>query len=203
MKNTPPSEAPERPEPAVQPDNHIRLSLPADKASLRQLRIGDKVLLTGRILGARDAAHKRMIETLKRGEPLPADVRDQIIYYVGPSPAKPGQVIGSAGPTTAGRMDPYTPTLLALGLSGVIAKGGRSPEVLRSFQAHGAVYFAAMGGAGALLSKTIKNYKVLAYHDLGPEALAELWVEDFPVIVVADTHGGDLYAEGPRSYQQD
>lgn len=184
----------------------IRLTTPLTRDVTRILKSGDSVLITGRILAARDAAHKRLVETLERGEPLPPALMDagglenQIIYYVGPSPAKPDQPIGSAGPTTGGRMDPYTPALLELGLTGIIAKGGRSPQVLEAMRHHEAVYFAATGGAGALLARQIKRYTVLAYPELGPEALAELWVEDFPVIVINDCHGGNLYEEGMREY---
>lgn len=178
----------------------IRLSTPLTPDVARFLHIGDKVLLSGIIYGARDAAHKRFADTLARGEALPVDFRGQIIYYVGPTPAKPGQVIGSAGPTTGGRMDAYTPALLERGLAGAIGKGGRSPAVMQALREHGAVYFAATGGAGALLSRCIKSYEVVDYADLGPEALVRLDVEDFPLTVVADAHGGDLYVEGKKQY---
>ena len=159
----------------------IRLTTPLTKDKVKQLKIGDRVLITGTIYAARDAAHKLMVEALDRGETLPVDIKDQIIYYVGPAPAKPGRPIGSAGPTTAGRMDAYTPRLLDLGLTGMIAKGNRSKAVLESMQKNTAVYFAATGGAGALLAQRIKSYDVIAYADLGPEALAAMQVEDFPV----------------------
>ncbi len=180
----------------------IRLTTPLTKETVKRLRIGDKVLISGLIYAARDAAHKRMIETLQRGEALPVQLQNQIIYYVGPSPAKPNEVIGSAGPTTGGRMDAYTPQLLALGLTGMIAKGNRSQTVLNAMKEHTAVYFAAIGGAGALLAERIKSYEVLAYGELGPEALAAMQVEDFPAIVVADCFGGDLYAHGIQEYAE-
>lgn len=170
----------------------IRLASPFAPEALRALRCGDRVLISGVIYAARDAAHKRMMETLDREEPLPVDLRGQFVYYVGPSPAKPGQVIGSAGPTTSGRMDAYTPRLLEQGLLGMIGKGNRSAAVCEAIQRHGAVYFAATGGAGALLARRITGYKVLAYAELGPEALAELTVEDFPATVIVDSRGCDF-----------
>ena len=180
----------------------VRLETPFDSSRLRSLHCGDRVLITGRIYAARDAAHKRMVEALDQGQALPVDLRGQCVYYVGPTPAQPGRAIGSAGPTTAGRMDSYTPKLLEQGLLGMIGKGNRSPAVLEAIRQDGAVYFAATGGAGALLARCITGYKVLAYPELGPEALAELTVRDFPVIVVADSHGCDLYAEGRKPYQK-
>jgi len=180
----------------------IHITTPLTKDVVKKLKIGDSVLITGIIYAARDAAHKLMIESLDRGEPLPVDLRDQIVYYVGPTPAKPGQVIGSAGPTTAGRMDAYTPRLLEQGLRGMIGKGSRSAIVMNSIKEHTAVYFAAVGGAGALLAKTIKSYTVLAYPELGPEAVAAMEVVDFPVIVVADCFGNDYYIEGQKPYQK-
>ena len=179
----------------------IRLTTPFDPAALRALRCGDRVLLCGIIYAARDAAHKRMIETLNRGQALPVDLRGQCVYYVGPTPAPPGRVIGSAGPTTAGRMDAYTPSLLEQGMLGMIGKGSRSPVVLEALRRHGAVYFAATGGAGALLARHITSHRILAYPELGPEALAELGVQDFPVIVAGDSRGNDLYEEGRKPYQ--
>ena len=176
------------------------LSTPLSKEVIRKLHIGDLVLITGTIYAARDAAHKRMDEALDRGDPLPADLRGQLIYYVGPTPAKPGQAIGSAGPTTSGRMDAYTPRLLELGLAGMIGKGNRSQAVMDTIKDNGCVYFAATGGAGALLSRCIKKYTVLAYPELGPEAFAAMEVEDFPATVVADCYGGDQYKEGSRPY---
>lgn len=172
-----------------------KLHTPLNREMALDLRIGDQVLLSGCILAARDAAHKRMVETLDRGQALPVNLYNQIIYYVGPSPAKAGQAIGAAGPTTAGRMDIYTPQLLAQGLLGMIGKGNRSKLVFDAMQKHGAVYFAALGGAGALLSKKIKKYTVLAYPDLGTEALAELEVDDFPILVVGDSLGQDFYSK--------
>lgn len=187
----------------------IRLRTPLTREITRTLKSGDRVLICGRILAARDAAHKRLVEALNRGEGLPpalvaaGGLKDQIIYYVGPSPAKPGQPIGSAGPTTGGRMDPYTPAMLEQGVTGLIAKGDRSQTVMDSLRAHEAIYFAATGGAGALLAKCITRYTVLAYEDLGPEALAELWVQDFPAMVITDCSGGNQYAEGVRQYARD
>ena len=177
-----------------------RLTTPLSKDDIRKLRIGDTVLISGTIYAARDAAHKRMVEALDRGEDLPADLRGQLIYYVGPAPAKPGQAIGSAGPTTAGRMDAYAPRLLELGLAGMIGKGNRNKAVMDSIRENGCVYFAATGGAAALIARSIRKYTVLAWPELGPEAFAAMEVEDFPVIVVADSEGGDLYEEGRRQY---
>ena len=170
-----------------------RIDLPLTKEYAKKLKIGDKVLLTGTIYTARDAAHKRMDESLDNDGTLPFDIKGNIIYYMGPSPARPGRPIGSAGPTTASRMDKYTPRLLDLGMAGMIGKGKRSPEVLEAVVRNEAVYFAAIGGAGALLSKCIKSSEVIAYDDLGTEAIRKLYVEDFPCIVVADTEGGNLY----------
>lgn len=170
---------------------------------VRDLRSGDQVLISGVLYVGRDAAHKRLVEVLNRGEKPPVELKGQTIYYMGPSPARPGQVIGSAGPTTSGRMDPYTPALLEAGLKAMIGKGGRSQAVREAIKRHGAVYFAAVGGAGALISKTIKKAEVVAYEDLGPEALRRLEVEDFPAVVVNDAHGGDLYQEGKERYRRD
>jgi len=170
-----------------------RLQAPFDPEELKKLRAGDTVSISGVIYVARDAAHKRMHETLGRGEALPVDVNGQTIYYMGPSPAREGRVIGSAGPTTASRMDKYTPELLDLGLKGMIGKGKRSQAVKDAMVRNGAVYFAAIGGAGALLSKAITASEVVAYEDLGTEALRKLTVEDFPAIVVIDATGDDLY----------
>ncbi|MBQ4567791.1 MAG: fumarate hydratase C-terminal domain-containing protein [Desulfovibrio sp.] len=177
-----------------------QLCVPFDAATARSLRAGEQVLLSGTILAARDAAHKRMVETLEQGESLPFSLAGAIIYYLGPSPARPGQVIGAAGPTTAGRMDPYTPCLLAHGLRGMIGKGYRSAAVAAAIREYGAPYLAAVGGAGALLSRCIKHYTVLAYPELGPEAVAALAVENFPAIVVMDVHGGDWYRTGQAPY---
>ncbi len=174
--------------------SEIRLKLPiADGNAFRELKIGDMVSISGTIYSARDAAHKRMAELIERGEDLPFPIKDQTIYYLGPSPARPGRVIGSAGPTTATRMDKYTPMLLDLGLKGMIGKGRRSPEVKEAMRRNGAVYFAAIGGAGALLSRAIIASEVVAWEDLGTEAVRKLTVKDFPVIVVGDAQGRDLY----------
>ena len=178
----------------------IRLKTPLSDADVEKLKAGDKVLLNGVIYTGRDAAHKRLFDLLQGGKPLPVDLKGQVIYYVGPAPAKPGQVIGSAGPTTSGRMDAYSPKLMEMGLKGMIGKGMRKKEVVEAMKKHKAVYFAATGGAGALLAKAIKKAQVVAYEDLGPEAINRLEVEDFPVIVVNDTKGNDLYEEGMRKY---
>ena len=170
-----------------------RIILPTTKEELAGLRAGDMVFLSGTIYTARDAAHKRMAEALDAGEVLPIDVRDNTIYYMGPSPAREGRPIGSAGPTTASRMDKYTPRLLDLGLSGMIGKGKRSKEVIDAIVRNGAVYFAAIGGAGALLSKAITASEVIAYDDLGTEAIRKLTIENFPAIVVIDCLGTNLY----------
>ena len=178
------------------------ISLPLSDEDVERLRAGDYVYLTGAVLTGRDAAHKRMVEALTKGEPLPVDIRGQVIYYVGPTPAKPGAVIGSAGPTTSERMDGFTPPLLEAGLQGAIGKGGRSPEVAEALQKHRAVYFIAVGGAGALLSKQIKNVEVIAYEDLGTEAMRRMEIQEFPVIVCNDTHGGDLLRDGKSHWKR-
>lgn len=175
-----------------------KLKVPLSDKDIADLKAGDQVSLSGIIYTARDAAHKRMVEGMARREPLPIDIKGQILYYVGPTPAKPGQVIGSAGPTTSSRMDVYTPRLLEAGLKGMIGKGKRSSEVVDAIKKCKAVYFAAAGGAGALLSKRIKRAEVVAYDDLGPEAIYRLEVDDFPVIVVNDINGNDLYEEAQR-----
>lgn len=180
----------------------IRLTLPLTEEKVRSLKAGDSVLITGVIYTGRDAAHKRMVEGLDRGEELPTDLTDQIIYYVGPTPAKPGQPIGSAGPTTSGRMDAYAPRIIAKGLRGMIGKGYRTPEVVEAMKKHGAVYFVAIGGAAAYIAKSIKSYEVIAYEDLGPEAHARLYVEDFPVIVAIDSEGNNFYEIGQKQYQR-
>lgn len=177
-----------------------RLSTPIGDADVLGLRAGDQVLLSGVVYTGRDAAHKRFAEALDRGEPLPIDLRGQALYYVGPTPARPGQVIGAAGPTTAGRMDVYTPRLLALGLKAVIGKGRRSPAVREALVASRAVYLGAIGGLGALLAKRIVAAEVVAYPDLGAEAVYRLVVEDFPLVVLDDAHGGDLYDDAPREW---
>lgn len=165
------------------------------------LRAGDRVLISGYIYAARDAAHKRLYDLLQKGEELPFDVRGAVVYYVGPTPPKPGQVIGSAGPTTSGRMDPYTPALIRAGLKGMIGKGLRSETVKQAMREYGAVYFAAVGGAGALIARSIVDSEVVAYEDLGAEAIRRLRVENFPVVVVNDRYGGDLYEEGKIRYR--
>ena len=180
----------------------LKINLPLTKEISSSLRAGDYVYLTGTIYVARDAAHKRMIEALDAGEGLPFDVTDAVIYYMGPSPAREGRPIGSAGPTTATRMDKYAPTLLDMGLSGMIGKGKRSPEVLDAVCRNKAVYFAAVGGAGALLSQRIKQSEVIAYDDLGAEAVRKLWIEDFPVIVVADCEGNNLYVTAVEEWKK-
>jgi len=177
-----------------------RLKAPLTRDDLEPLQAGDRVLISGPVYTARDAAHKRLVEALGRGDKLPVDIKGQILYYVGPSPAPPGRVIGAAGPTTSYRMDPYTPTLLALGLRAMIGKGRRGPEVKAAMVEYGAVYLGAYGGAGALLSEVIKEVEIIAYEDLGPEALRRLMVEDFPAVVVNDMHGRDLYEEGQKMY---
>ncbi len=172
-------------------DKHI--NVPFDETVSQSLKAGDYVYLTGTVYVARDAAHKRMTEALSRGEQLPFDIKDQTIYYMGPSPARDGRVIGSAGPTTASRMDKYAPTLMDLGLRGMIGKGKRSQAVRDAMIRNKVTYFAAVGGAGALLSKCITSSEVIAYDDLGTEAIRKLEVKDFPLIVVMDCHGGCLY----------
>lgn len=169
---------------------------------IEKLEAGERVSLTGVIYTARDAAHKLLIQALDKGEKLPFDIVGQTLYYMGPSPAKPGEVIGSAGPTTSGRMDAYTPRLLAAGIRAMIGKGSRSPEVKEAIKKHKAVYLAAVGGAGASISETIKKAEVVAYEDLGPEAIRRLEVADFPAIVVNDIYGGDLYEEGKAKYRR-
>jgi fumarate hydratase subunit beta len=179
-----------------------RIAAPFSDATARSLKAGDSVLISGVIIAARDAAHKRLVETLDKGEKLPVDLKGAVVYYVGPSPAKPGQPIGSAGPTTSGRMDAYTPRLIKEGLRGMIGKGYRKPEVVEVMKQYGVPYLAAVGGAGALIAKSIKKYTVLAYEELGPEAVAAMEVEDFPAIVVIDCEGGDYYAQGQAPYRE-
>lgn len=180
----------------------IYLSTPLTTEKVEKLRAGDRVYISGTIITGRDAAHKRLIETIQSGSELPINLASQIIYYVGPTPARPGEVIGSAGPTTSGRMDPYTPILLEKGLKGMIGKGSRSKEVKDAIRKYKAVYFASIGGAAALAAQQIKNARVLLYPELGPEAIYEFEVEDFPVIVVNDCYGGDLYIEGIKKYHR-
>lgn len=180
----------------------MKIQTPLTDEVIDKLRAGDKVEITGIIYVARDIAHKRLVEALSKGEPLPFDPKGQVIYYMGPSPAPPGRPIGSAGPTTSGRMDPYTIPLLEAGIKGMIGKGERSPQIKEALKKFKAVYFAAIGGAAALISERIKEAKVIAYEDLGAEAVLQLYVEDFPVIVVNDVYGGDAYEEGRAAYKQ-
>ena len=180
-----------------------KITLPLTEETLKQLKAGDNILLTGIMYVGRDAAHKRMVEALDQGKPLPFDIRGQTIYFMGPSPAKPGEPIGSAGPTTSGRMDAYSPRLMAEGLKGMIGKGMRSPAVKEAMKKYQAVYLAAIGGAGALIAKSIKKSEVIAYEELGAEAIRRIEVEDFPVTVVNDIYGGDLYQEGKAKYRID
>ncbi len=180
-----------------------KVMLPLTDETLAELKAGDDISLTGIIYVARDAAHKRLVEALEQGKPLPFDIKGQIVYFMGPSPARPGQVIGSAGPTTSGRMDSYSPRLIAEGLKGMIGKGMRSPEVKDAMKKYKAVYLAAIGGAGALISKSIKKSEVIAYEELGAEAIRRLEVEDFPATVVNDIYGGDLYQAGKAKYRVD
>ncbi len=176
------------------------LTIPTTEDELKTLRAGDMIYITGTIYTARDAAHKRMFEALHNGEELPFDISGNFVYYLGPTPARPGQVIGSAGPTTSSRMDKYTPLLLDQGLKGMIGKGKRSKEVVDSIVKNGAVYFAAIGGLGALLSKRIIASEVIAYDDLGTEAIRKLTVENLPVVVIIDTEGNNLYETAAEDY---
>lgn len=178
-----------------------KIKLPLSKEDILELHAGDSVLLSGTMLSGRDAAHKRMVQTLKDGGTLPVDLTGETIYYVGPCPTPPGKVIGSAGPTTSGRMDSYVPLILEQGLIGMIGKGQRTAEVKASMVKHQAVYFAALGGAGALIAESIKKAEVLAYDDLGTEAIHRFTVEDFPVIVAIDAYGNDLYETGRKEYE--
>ncbi len=180
----------------------IRLKTPLKDEDLERLKIGDPVLLNGVVYTARDAAHKRMLEALQKGESLPFELSGQVIYYVGPSPEPPGRVIGSAGPTTSFRMDPYTPALLDLGLKGMVGKGQRSRGLVKQFVDHRAVYFVAVGGAAALLSEQIEESRVIAYEDLGTEAVRQLVLKDFPVIVANDIQGNDLFLAGWKRYRR-
>lgn len=180
----------------------IRISTPLDDDTVVQLKSGDNLLINGIIYTGRDAAHKRLVDLLEKGEPLPFDISGQIIYFVGPTPARPGRPVGSAGPTTSYRMDAYSPELIAQGLKGMIGKGARSQEVLNAMQKYKCVYMAAVGGAGALISQSIKSSEVIAYEDLGPEAIRKMKVEDFPAVVVNDVLGNDLYREGIKQYQR-
>jgi fumarate hydratase subunit beta len=181
----------------------MKLTTPLTDSAIEQLHAGDKVSITGVIYVGRDAAHKRLVAALEAGEALPFDPKGQIIYYMGPAPAKPGDPIGSAGPTTSYRMDPYAPRMLEAGLKGMIGKGNRSMPVREAMQKHKAVYMGAIGGAGALIAKSIKKATVIAYDDLGAEALRRLEVEDFPAIVVNDMYGGDAYEDGLKQYNRE
>lgn len=178
-----------------------KLTTPLSDDVVEKLRIGDKVLLSGIIYTARDAAHKRMVEALDKGEALPLEMKGAVIYYVGPSPARPGNIIGAAGPTTAVRMDAYAPRLMEAGMKGMIAKGKRQDPVKEGMKKHRVVYFGATGGAGALIAKCITRAEVIAYEDLGPEAVRLLEVKEMPLVVVGDAQGGDLYMEGRKKYE--
>ncbi len=180
---------------------YIDLKTPLNDSTIENLKAGDKVRISGVLYTARDAAHKRLIEMVEAGIDLPFDLKEQLLYYVGPTPAKPGQVIGSAGPTTSYRMDTYAPTLIKMGLKGTIGKGGRSKEVIEAMKTYKAVYFAAVGGAAALIAKTIKKVEIIAFEELGTEAIRKLEVADFPAIVVNDTRGNDLYNIGREKYK--
>ena len=177
-----------------------KITLPLTEELAKSLKAGDRVLLTGIIYTSRDAGHKRMCESLAKGKELPIDPMNATIYYVGPTPAKPGTVIGSAGPTTSGRMDAYAPTMMSVGARGMIGKGARLPEVVDAMKKFSGVYFGAIGGAGALLAKCIKSAKLIAYEDLGAEALRELYVEDMPLMVIIDSEGNNLYELGREEY---
>ncbi len=187
--------------PIVKENGEIKATAPFTEADIAQLRAGDHVKFYGTMYTARDAAHRRMVTAIAEGKPLPFDVKGQIIYYVGPSPARPGRVIGSAGPTTSMRLDPFTPTMLEQGLKVIIGKGGRGSSVKKALQDNKAVYLIAIGGAGALLSKTIKKMEVIAYDDLGTESVKKLEVEAFPAIVCCDMYGGDLLLAGKEQYR--
>ncbi len=177
-----------------------RFTTPLSDDDVKKMKAGDKIYLTGVVYTARDAAHKRLVELVKKGEPLPVDVKGQVIYYVGPAPAKPGQAIGSAGPTTSYRMDPYAPTLIERGLKGMIGKGPRGESVVDAMKKHNAVYLAATGGAAALIARSVTKSEVVAYEDLGAEAIRKLEVKEMPLIVAQDCHGGNLYEEGVKKY---
>ena len=187
--------------PIVKENGEIKATAPFTEADVAQLRAGDHVKFYGTMYTARDAAHRRMVTAIAEGKPLPFDVKGQIIYYVGPSPARPGRVIGSAGPTTSMRLDPFTPSMLEQGLKVIIGKGGRGSVVKKALQDNKGVYLIAIGGAGALLSKTIKKMEVIAYEDLGTESIKKLEVEAFPAIVCCDMYGGDLLLAGKEQYR--
>jgi len=175
---------------------------PLSRKDARALKFGENILLSGVIYTARDAAHARLIESINRGGTLPFELENAIVYYVGPTPPMPGRVIGSAGPTTSGRMDVYTPHLIRLGLTGMIGKGSRSPDVIAAMREHGAVYFGAVGGAGALLARCVEASEVIAYEDLGAEAIRKLTVKNMPLTVIIDSEGNDLYIQGQADYLQ-
>ena len=179
---------------------NVHITTPLTRDKVRELKAGDSCLISGVIYTARDAAHKRLCELVAQGKPLPMDVKDNIIYFVGPTPAKPGQAIGSAGPTTSYRMDAYSPILIEQGLTGMIGKGKRGSEVVDAMKKHGAVYFGAIGGCGALLSQCIKKAEIVAYEDLGAEAIRRLEVENFPAVVIIDSYGNNLYETGKANY---
>ena len=180
----------------------INITSPLEAEAVEKLKVGTRVLISGVVYTARDAAHKRLVQAINNGEELPLNLEGQTLYYMGPSPARPGQVIGSAGPTTSSRMDIYTPPLLAIGLKAMIGKGNRSQEVREAIKKHRAVYFVTIGGAGALLSKAIKKARVIAYPDLAAEAIMQLELEGFPAIVANDIYGGDLFIQGKASYRK-
>ena len=177
-----------------------KIQTPLTRELVKTLKAGDTCTITGTIFTARDAAHKRLCELVAQGKELPMEIKDAIIYFVGPTPAKPGQAIGSAGPTTSYRMDAYSPTLISIGQTGMIGKGKRNDEVIAAMKEHGAVYFGAIGGCGALLSKCIKSAEIVAYEDLGAEAIRRLEVENFPVVVIIDSEGNNLYETGMANY---
>ncbi len=182
--------------------DRINITTPLTDEVVESLKVGDLIQITGTIYTARDAAHKRLVDLLDKGEELPFDVKGQLIYFVGPSPAKPGQAIGSAGPTSSYRMNIYTPRLIEVGQKGMIGKSEMGPEVVAAMKKHKAVYLAAVGGAGALISKSITASEVIAYEDLGAEAIRKMTVKDFPAIVALDCHGGNLYQEGKAKYEK-
>lgn len=179
----------------------FHIETPLNDETISVLHAGDRVYLSGIVYTARDAAHKRILELLKRGEQLPFELSGQVIYYCGPTPSPPGRIIGSCGPTTSSRMDIYTPRLLALGLKGMVGKGKRSPEVKKAVMEHKAIYFGAPGGVGALLSKCVMSSEVIAFEDLGPEAIFKLEIKEMPLFVINDIYGGDLYEEGTTRYK--
>lgn len=180
-----------------------KIQAPFIKDEVKNLNAGDNVLISGTIISARDAAHKKLMEIYEKNKEMPINLKNQVIYYLGPSPAKPGEVIGAAGPTTSGRMDKYTPMMLNLGISAMIGKGYRNKDVINSIIKHKAIYMVAIGGAGALIAKSIKKYEVIAYPELGPEAIAKLEVVDFPAIVVIDSRGNNFYEIGQKQYKID